>query len=94
MHVAYLHILNMHELRNYIATLCYFNASMHEIVDYCFTYLILILCKYLYQCIQNRHYLMDGLPIFSLNMYKCTYNPGVASMHCVQQLCEQFSPTI
>ena len=33
---------------------------------------------------QNRQYLMDGLPIFSLNMYKCTYNPGVASTHCVQ----------
>ena len=77
-------------------------ACMNLYRLYCFTYLVLILCKYLYQCIymvtQNRQYLMDGLSIFSLNMpqTECTYNPGVAiaSTHCVQQLCEISASTI
>ena len=68
--------------------------DMDASVDYTagFTYSILILyasiCISASMVTQNRQYLMDGLPIFSLNMYKCTYNPDVASTHCVQQLCE------
>ena len=62
--------------------------DMDASVDYCFTYLILIPCKYLYQCIygNTKQAIFNGW--ITLNMYKCTYNPGVASTHCVQQLCE------
>ena len=64
--------------------------SMHmdASVDYCFTYLILILCKYLYHCIYGNTKQAIFNRWISLNMYKCIYNPGVASTHCVQQLCE------